>query len=180
MELSLVMRIPEIRRMESPAPELEIRLATPHDAPEAFALAEEYFAAIGVVAREDQQQFEREYFGVGRGFWLARWNNQLAGCAALRKFSIKTDPTQPLVECAEIKRMYVREAFRGKGIAQSLLTEAETFARNSGYAWIYLDTTDQMKAAARLYERNGFVHCERYNDNPQATIFMRKRPAPGA
>jgi hypothetical protein len=38
-----------------------------------------------------------------------------------------------------------------------------------------LDTTNEMVAAARLYERNGFVRCERYNENPQAAIFMRKR-----
>jgi GNAT superfamily N-acetyltransferase len=76
--------------------------------------------------------------------------------------------------CAEIKRMYVREKFRGKGIARQLLEAAEQLARDAGYAWIYLDTTDEMRTAARLYERNGFVHCKRYNENPQAGIFMRK------
>ena len=49
------------------------------------------------------------------------------------------------VKCAEIKRMYVRERFRGRGVA------------------------------ARLYERNGYQRCARYNLNPQAAIFMRKK-----
>jgi GNAT superfamily N-acetyltransferase len=70
--------------------------------------------------------------------------------------------------------MYVRENFRGRGIAQSLLAAVEAFARTAGCDWIYLDTTEGMKAAARLYERSGFVRCERYNQNPQAAIFMRK------
>ena len=174
MALFFVNQISQIRFVQS-APELEIRLATAREAAAAFALAEEYFLSIGVGAREDQEQFAQEYFGEGRGFWLAYWNNQLAGCAALRKFKLKIDSTQPEFDCAEIKRMYVREQFRGMGIAQSLLTATEEFARSSGYSWIYLDTTNEMKAAARLYERNGFVHCARYNNNPQATIFMRKQ-----
>jgi ribosomal protein S18 acetylase RimI-like enzyme len=71
--------------------------------------------------------------------------------------------------------MYVRDKFRGRGIAQKLLTAAEGFACEAGDTWIYLDTTSQMVAAARLYERNGYERCERYNQNPQATIFMRKK-----
>ena len=39
---------------------------------------------------------------------------------------------------------------------EKLLAAAERFAREAGYAWIYLDTTSQMVAAARLYERNGY------------------------
>jgi ribosomal protein S18 acetylase RimI-like enzyme len=55
-----------------------------------------------------------------------------------------------------------------------LLEAVANFARGAGYAWIYLDTASNMVAAARLYEKNGFVRCERYNENPQAAIFMRK------
>ena len=69
----------------------------------------------------------------------------------------------------------MRDKFRGRGIAQKLLAAAERFAREAGYAWIYLDTPSQMVAAARLYERNRYERCERYNQNPQATIFMRKK-----
>jgi len=73
--------------------------------------------------------------------------------------------------------MYVRPEVRGQGVAQELLEAAEKFAHTAGYHWVYLDTADDMKAAARFYQRNGFQPCERYNDNPQATIFMRKRLA---
>ena len=138
----------------------------------AFQLVEEYYRAMGVVAREDRHKFAQEYCGYGRGLWLAKAGQQLAGCVALRKLLLTSENAS--VSCAEIKRMYVRENFRGQGIAQRLLEAAEEFARDAGYAWIYLDTTDEMKAAARLYERSGYVRCGRYNENPQATIFMRK------
>src|SRR5664279_4324192 len=76
--------------------------------------------------------------------------------------------------CGEIKRMYVRSGHRGKGLADALLGALEEYAAQCGYEWLHLDTTDTMKAAARFYERHGYKRCERYNENPQATIFMRK------
>jgi hypothetical protein len=55
------------------------------------------------------------------------------------------------------------------------LTALEEYAVKQNYAWIYLDTTDAMVAAAHFYRRSGYQRCERYNDNPQATLFMKKR-----
>jgi len=147
----------------------------PEDADEAFSLVQEYFNVIGVVLREDRQEFIEEYFADGKGFWTARVDGEVAGCIALRRLQLSGSPDGRGVACAEIKRMYLREKFRGQGIAQQLLETAEQFARSAGYFWIYLDTTYEMKAAAKLYERNGFVNCERYNQNPQAAIFMRKK-----
>jgi len=156
-------------------PQVEIRRARSEEADAAFCLVQEYFAAVSVVAREDRRKFIEEYFGDGRGFWLARVGNELAGCVALRNLSFEGKPADEEAKCAEIKRMYLREKFRGRRIAQKLLEAAEEFARSAGYAWICLDTTDEMKAAAKLYERSGYERCERYNQNPQATIFMRKQ-----
>ena len=153
---------------------IEIWRATLGDADEAFSLAKEYFDKIGVVLRENRRDFVEEYFGDERGFWTARAGVELAGCVGLRKLWCPEKSENREVKCAEIKRMYVREKFRGQGIAQRLLEAAEQFARGAGYAWVYLDTTNEMVTAARLYERNGFVRCERYNENPQAAIFMWK------
>ena len=158
---------------------LEIWRASASQAEAAFALVEEYFEAIGVALREDRDKFVNEYFGEGRGLWLARIAGELAGCVGLRRLQLPAGfpEGQP---CSEIKRMYVRDKFRGRGIAQTLLTAAERFASEAGYAWIYLDTTREMVAAARLYEHNGYERCERYNQNPQATIFMRKKLPPAS
>lgn len=146
--------------------QVEIRRATPDEVQAAYAIVAEYYEAVHVVARDNEDAFRKDYFGSSSGIWLARAGGELAGCIALRPL--------PTARCAEIKRMYVRPHWRGAGIAQKLLQEAERFAGQCGYEWIYLDTTDEMAAAASVYERNGYQRCQRYNDNPQATIFMRK------
>jgi ribosomal protein S18 acetylase RimI-like enzyme len=55
----------------------------------------------------------------------------------------------------------------------------ERFASERQVAWLYLDTKDDLTGAIAFYRRHNYRVCERYNDNPQATIFMRKRlPTP--
>ena|SRR5215467_561966 len=146
---------------------IRIERARPDEARTAYAIVSEYYEALGVVARETPEEFGRAYFGRTAGVWLAWVGSSLAGTIALRQFLAG--------DAAEIKRMYVREAYRGLGIAQKLLEEAERFAKEAGYLRILLDSTDTMQAARRLYERNGYQGCERYNSNPQATVFMSKR-----
>jgi len=133
----------------------------------AFGLVQEYYAAVKVVVREEREEFVRQYFADDTGVWLARADGELVGCVALRRL-----PERP--DSAEIKRMYLRAAYRRRGIADLLLDALEEYARAAGYRWLYLDTAADMTAAARFYERNGFVRCEAYNENPQAAIFMRK------
>jgi len=134
----------------------------------AFGLVTEYYEAAGVLVREDPTEFEEQYFVDGAGVWLAMLRREAVGCVALRKLCSPPN-------CGEIKRMYVRPNHRGSGIADSLLGALEEYAVKYGYEWLYLDTTDSMVAAARFYERNSYQRCERYNQNPQATLFMRKR-----
>jgi GNAT superfamily N-acetyltransferase len=175
MELLVRSEWPTLRRMGVDVRNIEIWRARLEEADAAFCLVREYFEMAGVVLREDRGKFIEEYFGVGRGLWLARVEGELAGCVGLRKLPRPEELEPEDVKCAEIKRMYVRERFRGWGIAAQLLEAVENFARGAGYAWIYLDTASNMVAAARLYERNGYERCARYNENPQAAIFMRKR-----
>ena len=164
----------ETGTMKLELPEIEISRASAAEADAAFSFVEEYFAAVDVVSREERNEFALEYFGEGHGLWLARVHGDLAGCVGLRKLQCPDGFVDEGQRRAEIKRMYVRERFRGRGIAQRLLEAAEEFARGEGYTWVYLDTTNEMVAAGRLYERNDYQRCERYNENPQATIFMRK------
>jgi ribosomal protein S18 acetylase RimI-like enzyme len=84
-------------------------------------------------------------------------------------------PLPDLGSVGGVKRLYVRPAFRHHGIAQQLLENLERFVSSRNVEWLYLDTNDDLQAAIAFYERNGYVRCSRYNDNPQATIFMRKR-----
>jgi putative acetyltransferase len=68
---------------------------------------------------------------------------------------------------AELKRMYVRPAYRGVGIAQDLLDASLGFAKDAGYDAIRLDTLDTMHPAMNLYEKNGFVKIPAYYFNPE-------------
>lgn len=153
--------------MDLAAHGIRVQRASIDLADSAYAMVAEYYESMSVVARETPEEFGKEYFGPASGVWLAWAGPHLAGCIALRQLANG--------DAAEIKRMYVREAYRGLGIAQMLLAEAESFAREVSYRRIFLDTTDKMRSAARLYERNGYQRCERYNANPQATIFMTKQ-----
>ncbi len=101
-------------------------------------------------------------------FWLATVDDEIAGCIALRPLpSIGAHAT-------EVKRLYVRPTYRGEGIADALLDALEAHACESGTTAIYLDTMAAMHAAIRLYDRRGYERIERYNDNPDAAIFMRR------
>ena len=150
---------------------LKVYLASRAEIERAYAIVQEYYEAAAVVVREDAAQFAGEYFKDGSGVWLAEDDGIVVGCIALRKLVGKSS-------CGEVKRLYVRPSHRGKLLADRLLEALEAYAQASGYKWLYLDTAAEMKAAARFYEKKGFARCERYNDNPQAAIFMRKQTDP--
>jgi GNAT superfamily N-acetyltransferase len=150
-----------------PTNQPSVRRATSEESNAAWEIVQEYYEAAGVVARDAKEDFERIYFGDGAGVWLATISNTVVGCVALRSLSKFSDS-------AEVKRLYVRPQHRGLGIAAALYQCLEKYARERGYEWLYLDTTDDMVAAQRFYAALGYELTTRYNDNPQATIFMRK------
>jgi ribosomal protein S18 acetylase RimI-like enzyme len=151
--------------------ELRVWRATAKDSDTAFRLVEEYNEAVGVALRDSRASFQNDYFGPGSGLWLAQASGEVMGCIALR-------PLRTREQAGEIKRLYVRPEFRGSGAALALLVALEQYAGSYGYAWLYLDSKDDLKAAVRFYDRHGYESCERYNENPQATIFMRKALRP--
>jgi len=86
---------------------------------------------------------------------------QLLGCAALR-------PLEPGI--AEVKRMYLRPAARGRGLAMPLLTKLVEDARAIGYERLRLDTLKRLQPAYHLYRRFGFEEIPPYNFNPEPDI----------
>ena len=82
-------------------------------------------------------------------FFIARMNGDLAGCAGLALLS----------DFAEVKRMYVREGARGRGLAQALLRRIEQEALGAGLPILRLETGERQHAAMRLYEGAGFRRC---------------------
>ena len=77
-------------------------------------------------------------------------------------------------DACEIKRMFVVEAARGRGIAGELLAELERRARELGYSVVRLDTGPRQPRARRMYERAGYVAIENFNANPVASFFGEK------
>lgn len=134
---------------------------------EAFAILHEYYEAVHVVQRDTPAGIQKMLKTPDSGMWLAFLADELVGCVVLRKLD-------SMPHAAECKRLYIRPAARGNRIADKLLDAMEAFARSRQVRWIYLDTYDDLKTAIALYERRGYERCERYNDNPQATLFMRK------
>ncbi len=134
----------------------------------AYEIVREYYEAVDVMVREDREGFARNYFADDAGLWLASVNGRIVGCIALRQLA-------HLARSGEIKRMYVRPEYRGKGISEALLKSLEDWASKHGCRTLYLDSKKDLIPAIRFYRRHGYQFCERYNENPQATIFMRKQ-----
>jgi DNA-binding MarR family transcriptional regulator/GNAT superfamily N-acetyltransferase len=142
------------------------RLKAPND--EALAILQEYYDAVHVVQRDRPGTIQKIIQEPGSGMWLAYRGEEVVGCVVLRSLA-------NLPFASECKRLYVKPSARGNHLADKLLDAQEQFACSQGIEWIYLDSYDDLKAAVALYERRGYQRCERYNDNPQATLFMRKR-----
>lgn len=95
---------------------------------------------------------------------LASVEENAAGCVALRRLSEDT---------CEMKRLYVRDAYRGLGIGKALIGMLIDEARELGYKFIRLDTLPTMKNAQSLYRAFGFYEIEPYVYNPiEGTRFM--------
>jgi putative acetyltransferase len=85
---------------------------------------------------------------------------------------------------AELKRMFVRPAARGSGLAAALLAHVEAEAATAGYAVMRLETGDEQHAAMRLYERAGYRRCPAFGayrtmpaNDIATSVFMEKHLA---
>jgi len=98
---------------------------------------------------------------------LAVEGEQYAGCVGLRKSE---------KGICEMKRLYVRPAFRGQGLGRLLAQSVIEVARETGYVTMRLDTLASMKEAISLYKSLGFVAIAPYYDNPnEGAIYMERR-----
>lgn len=105
-------------------------------------------------------------YGLPNGrLYIAFYNGELAGCIGLRKIDEQN---------CEMKRLYVRPAFRGKHIGSKLVQQIIKDAKEIGYSHILLDTLPFLKSALHLYQTYGFYEIPSYNNSPMSTsIYMK-------
>jgi putative acetyltransferase len=142
-----------------------VQAASPAQVAQVRELFLEYAQSLGV--NLCFQNFEQELAGLpgryappdGR-LLLAEYEGQLAGCVALHKW-------EPGV--CEMKRLYLRPSFRGKGLGRVIAEAIIVDARNIGYQRVRLDTIEPiMKDAVEMYRKLGFREIAPYRPNPIA------------
>lgn len=152
-----------------------LQAETPEQIASARVLFQEYAAGLGIDLCF--QGFAVELAGLpgryappGGRLLLAMAGAEAAGCVALRSLTEGV---------CEMKRLFVRPAFRGQQVGRLLAERVVAEARSIGYRTMRLDTLPQMEAAIRLYEGLGFVRCAPYYDTPLAdTVFMELQLRP--
>jgi len=142
---------------------------TPVDDPVAAELLDEYFASralgfTGGVYRRTSP--DPAAFVPPAGTFLVVFDDDTpAGCGGVRMLS---------TDRGEIKHLWLRDAYRGRGWGRTLLTELEVRATGLGARVVVLDTNATLEAAQSLYRTSGYDEIEPYNENPNADLWLRK------
>jgi len=149
-----------------------IQASSPDEIDQARSLFREYETWLGLDLCF--QNFEKElaelpgaYAPPAGRLLLAFEGDQLAGCVALRKL---TDNT------CEMKRLFLRTGFQGRGLGRQLVDAILTEAREIGYRRMRLDTLSaHMGKAISLYRTLGFKEIAPYYNNPvPGALFMER------
>lgn len=140
--------------------------------PTARAVLENYFAELdrrfsagfdsGAAGARHDDELLRDPLGA---FVVLTSDDDTIGCGGVQHLDADT---------AEIKRMWVDVRWRGLGLGRRLLRSLEVRAAELGHARVVLDTNEFLLEAITMYERAGYQHIDRYNDNPYAHHWFAK------
>jgi carbonic anhydrase len=147
--------------MSRPGPTLR-EAVLPHDTPALQALIREYVAWLDIDLtyrgfEAEMAGFEALFTWPSGLFLLACEGDTLAGCVGLLRHDAAT---------AEVKRLYVRPAFRGQAVGERLMTALRHKAVSLGVQRLILDAVPPTQAAQVLYRRLGFAEIAPYYPNP--------------
>ena len=150
-------------------PQRQVRLVNPQSPTELEATREifrEYALSLGVDLcfqgfEAELAELPGDYAAPAGSLWLVQVDGVWAACCALRPLN-----APGISEACEMKRMYVRPAFRGLGLGKLLATTVVQDGRRLGYERMYLDTMDQLTTARAIYQQLGFVEVPAYYHNP--------------
>jgi putative acetyltransferase len=150
---------------------LAVVIAQEHPASaDASALIAELDAHLEpLYARESRHGFSVEkLIADGVAFFVARDDGQAAGCGGIKLFAN---------EYGELKRMYVRPAFRGRGLGKLMLEHLANVALSNGISSLRLETGIHQHAAIKLYEQAGFQRIPPfgdYTDDPVSLCYEKR------
>lgn len=127
-------------------------------------LFDEYLVEIDGDEKDFFAQFNQIYI---KNVVVCYENEVAVGCGAFKEY-------EPSI--AEIKRMFVKPEYRGKGIASTILFELEKWAKEEKYKKSILETSFKLVNAIELYKKFGFELTERYGQyaNVESSICMKK------
>jgi ribosomal protein S18 acetylase RimI-like enzyme len=149
----------------------------PDEVPAVRELFRAYAASLGVDLCF--QSFDAELAGLPGAYsppagrlLVVEGDGDLAGCVALRPHAGGV---------GEMKRLYVRPTYRGRGLGRALINRVVAEATAAGYPALVLDTLPAMGEAIALYRSAGFAQTAPYTFNPvPGALYFRKELAPAA
>lgn len=147
-----------------------VKLA-PRDIEAAKAVIQQYLLWLGIDLSfqnidEELAGFPGKYQEPEGAFLVAKEGDAVVGCVGLRRMSPRI---------CEMKRLFVLDSHKGRGLGDALVQEIVGQAREKGYAKMRLDTLSTMGTAQNLYRRHGFVEIPQYTVNPvPGAVFMEK------
>jgi putative acetyltransferase len=150
-------------------PTLSLKQAiSPDEIDAARSLFTDYQADLGIDLcfqgfAAELQCLPGEYAEPTGALVLAYVDGMPAGCCAFRPL-VHSDH----LNACEMKRLFVRKAFRGFGLGRLLVEEIVSQARIAGYTTMLLDTLSDMESARALYQEAGFYEVAPYYHNPIA------------
>lgn len=138
---------------------------------DAISLFQEYANSLNISLAfqnfDEELNIINSMYGSPMGCLLLVYDNELPiACAAYRKIG---------EDICELKRMYIKPDYRGKGVSQEILHILCMRAKLNGYKLMRLDTLDTMTPAIKLYSNNGFYTINAYYHNPnEGVVYMEK------
>ena len=149
--------------------EFAVEVMAARDAADWAAAAQivaEYVDSLGVdlsfQAIQDELAAMPGHYAAPGGVMLLAWvDGELAGCGALKPL-----PEADYPNACEMRRLYVRRAFRRFGLGRLLAQALIDHGLRAGYSCMLLDTLDDMEAARGLYDSLGFEEIPPFYFNP--------------
>lgn len=135
----------------------QVRLIQPQDNPEIAAVIREVSAEHGLTADKGfavadpiLDTLYEVYSKPRSAYWVVEMDGKIVGGGGISQVAGGDEHT------AELQKMYLSSVLRGKGLAKQIVLMSLEFAKQQGYTRCYLETTSELQAAIKLYEKLGF------------------------